>query len=93
MTGLTAVTGAAIEPALSASPWCAICTANNALTLSRVPCPQALSLPRDVDEYRRYARPFCAAIAEVWPSIEDRNIDEVYIDIRVAKRLAKEWST
>ena len=63
------------------------------MTLSRAPCPQALSLPRDVDEYRRYAHPFKAAIAEVWPSIEDRNIDEVYIDIRAAKRLAKEWST
>lgn len=44
-------------------------------------CPQALSLPLDFDEYRRYWRPFKAAIAEVAPSIEDRSIDEFYIDL------------
>ena len=44
-------------------------------------CPQALSLPLDFDEYRRYSRLIKAAIAEVAPTIEDRGIDEVYIDL------------
>ena len=48
---------------------------------ARALCPQALSLPLDFDEYRRYSRLFKAAIAEVAPTIEDRGIDEVYIDL------------
>jgi DNA polymerase-4 len=37
-------------------------------------------LPADFDEYRRYSRLFKAAIAAIAPRIEDRGIDEVYID-------------
>ena len=48
---------------------------------ARALCPQALSLPLDFDEHRRYSRLFKAAIAEVAPTIEDRGIDEVYIDL------------
>ena len=48
---------------------------------ARALCPQALSLPLDFDEYSRYSRLFKAAIAEVAPTIEDRGIDEVYIDL------------
>ena len=48
---------------------------------ARALCPQALSLSLDFDEYRRYSRLFKAAIAEVAPTIEDRGIDEVYIDL------------
>ena len=43
-------------------------------------CPQAVLLPADFDEYRRYSRLFKAAIATIAPRIEDRGIDEVYID-------------
>ena len=43
--------------------------------------PQTILLPVDFDEYRRLSRAFKAAIAEVAPVIEDRGIDEVYIDL------------
>ena len=44
-------------------------------------CPQAVLLPVDFDEYRRYSRAFKAAVAEIAPVIEDRGIDEIYIDL------------
>lgn len=44
-------------------------------------CPQAVLLPTDFDEYRRYSRRFKAAVAEIAPVIEDRGIDEIYIDL------------
>jgi DNA polymerase-4 len=44
-------------------------------------CPDAVLLPVDFDEYRRYSRRFKAAVAEVAPMIEDRGIDEIYIDL------------
>ncbi len=44
-------------------------------------CPQAVLLPADFDEYRRYSRAFKAAVAEVAPVIEDRGIDEIYIEL------------
>jgi len=43
-------------------------------------CPDAILLPVDFDEYRRYSRLFKAVIAELAPVIEDRGVDEVYID-------------
>lgn len=43
--------------------------------------PQAILLPTDFDSYRRYSRLFKAAVAEVAPVIEDRGIDEIYIDL------------
>ena len=44
-------------------------------------CPQAVLLPVDFDEYRRHSRAFKAAVVEVAPVIEDRGIDEIYIDL------------
>ncbi|HNT38049.1 MAG TPA: DNA polymerase IV [Rubrivivax sp.] len=44
-------------------------------------CPQAVLLPADFDEYRRHSRAFKAAVAEVAPVIEDRGIDEIYIEL------------
>lgn len=44
-------------------------------------CPQAVFVPTDFDEYRRVSRLFKAAIAEIAPQIEDRGIDEVYVDL------------
>ena len=44
-------------------------------------CPDAVLLPVDFDEYRKYSRLFKAAVAELAPLIEDRGIDEIYIDL------------
>ena len=43
--------------------------------------PDAVLLPVDFDEYRRYSRLFKAAVAGIAPVIEDRGIDEIYIDL------------
>jgi DNA polymerase-4 len=43
--------------------------------------PDAVLLPTDFDAYRRYSRLFKAAVAEAAPVIEDRGIDEIYIDL------------
>ena len=43
--------------------------------------PDAVLLPTDFDRYRHYSRRFKAAVAEVAPVIEDRGIDEIYIDL------------
>ncbi|HZP86793.1 MAG TPA: DNA polymerase IV, partial [Burkholderiales bacterium] len=43
--------------------------------------PDAILLPADFDEYTRYSRRFKAAVAEIAPCIEDRGIDEIYIDL------------
>ena len=48
-------------------------------------CPQAWLLPVDFDEYRRFSRSFKAVIARFAPVIEDRGIDEVYIDFTAAE--------
>ena len=44
-------------------------------------CPHCVFLLVDFDEYRKYSRLFKAAIAQIAPVIEDRGIDEVYIDL------------
>jgi DNA polymerase IV len=43
-------------------------------------CPQAILLPVDFDEYRRYSGLFKQVIAQFAPVIEDRGVDEVYMD-------------
>ncbi|MBV2180566.1 MAG: DNA polymerase IV [Castellaniella sp.] len=43
--------------------------------------PDAVLLPVDFPAYRHYSRLFKAAVAEVAPRIEDRGIDEIYIDL------------
>jgi DNA polymerase IV len=43
--------------------------------------PDAILLPADFEEYGRYSRKFKAAVAEIAPHIEDRGIDEIYIDL------------
>lgn len=43
--------------------------------------PEAILLPTDFDSYRRYSRLFKAAVAAIAPLIEDRGIDEIYIDL------------
>ena len=48
---------------------------------ARALCPQAIALPADFDQYRRYSRLFKDAITKIAPVIEDRGIDEVYLDL------------
>ena len=43
-------------------------------------CPQAIVLPVDFDEYRGFSRQFKQLITEIAPLMEDRGVDEVYID-------------
>ncbi len=43
-------------------------------------CPQAIVLPVDFDEVRKYSRLFKNTILEIAPLMEDRGVDEVYID-------------
>ena len=43
--------------------------------------PDAVLLPADFDAYRRFSRLFKAAVRGIAPRIEDRGIDEIYIDL------------
>lgn len=43
--------------------------------------PDAILLPANFDAYRAYSRRFKAAVAALAPLIEDRGIDEIYIDL------------
>lgn len=43
--------------------------------------PDAVLLPVDFPTYRHYSRLFKAAVAEIAPLIENRGIDEIYIDL------------
>jgi DNA polymerase IV len=43
-------------------------------------CPQAILLPVDFEEYRKYSRLFKSTVTELAPLMEDRGVDEVYAD-------------
>jgi DNA polymerase-4 len=43
--------------------------------------PEAILLPAHFEAYAKVSRAFKAAVAEVAPLIEDRGIDEIYIDL------------
>ncbi|WP_092955023.1 Y-family DNA polymerase [Paracidovorax konjaci] len=43
-------------------------------------CPQAILLPVDFASYRRFSRQFKDIILTIAPVMEDRGVDEVYID-------------
>jgi DNA polymerase IV len=43
--------------------------------------PDAILLPTDFDSYRHYSRLFKAAVASFTSQIENRGIDEIYIDV------------
>ena len=43
-------------------------------------CPQAILLPVDFERYRSFSRRFKAIITDIAPVMEDRGVDEVYID-------------
>jgi DNA polymerase IV len=43
-------------------------------------CPEAILLPVDFDQYRFYSRAFKDIVADIAPVVEDRGVDEIYID-------------
>ena len=43
--------------------------------------PDAILLPVDFDAYRHYSRLFKAAVLTIAPVMEDRGIDEIYLDL------------
>jgi DNA polymerase-4 len=43
-------------------------------------CPHALVLPVDFEEVRKYSRMFKSVIRDIAPLVEDRGVDEVYVD-------------
>ena len=43
--------------------------------------PDAILLPADFEEYRRISRLFKDAVRAIAPQVEDRGIDEIYIDL------------
>jgi len=43
--------------------------------------PDTILLPVDFDAYRRYSRLFKAAVGAIAPEIEDRGIDEIFVDL------------
>jgi DNA polymerase-4 len=43
--------------------------------------PEAILLPADFDAYRRASRAFKDAVRVIAPRIEDRGIDEIYVDL------------
>jgi DNA polymerase-4 len=43
--------------------------------------PDAVLLPTDFNSYRHYSRLFKNAVMSIAPTIEDRGIDEIYIDL------------
>lgn len=43
--------------------------------------PHAILLPADFDWYKTLSRQFKTAVREVAPNVEDRGIDEIYIDL------------
>jgi DNA polymerase-4 len=53
--------------------------------------PDAIVLPVDFDAYRHYSRLFKAAVRAIAPRIEDRGIDEIYIDLASAPA-AGDWA-
>jgi DNA polymerase-4 len=52
-----------------------------ALSVAARLCPDCVFLPTDFERYRDYSRRFKRAITAVTPTIEDRGIDEVYLDL------------
>jgi DNA polymerase-4 len=53
--------------------------------------PDALLLPADFDRYRHFSRAFKDAVRALAPLIEDRGIDEIYIDFTDACAGADPW--
>jgi DNA polymerase-4 len=48
--------------------------------------PDAVLLPVDFDAYRQHSRRFKAAVRAIAPVVEDRGIDEIYVDLTDIER-------
>ncbi len=44
-------------------------------------CPDLIMLPVDFEQYRHYSREFKKAVLSICPVMEDRGIDEVYLEL------------
>ena len=44
-------------------------------------CPQAIVLPMDFEQYRHYSSRFKAIAQEICPLMENRGVDEIYLDL------------
>ena len=53
--------------------------------------PDTILLPTDFDAYRKYSRLFKAAVREIAPRIEDRGIDEIYVDLTDVQPPERRW--
>lgn len=55
---------------------------HSAMSIMRatVLCPDAILLPVDFTRYREYSRRFKEAVATIAPTIENRGIDEIFVD-------------
>lgn len=51
------------------------------LTRSAHLCPDAILLPPDLDLYRKFSHAFKSIVRSVTPIVEDRGIDEIFIDV------------
>ncbi len=51
------------------------------LMKSALLAPDAILLPANFEAYRHYSQLFKRAVAEIAPAVEDRGIDEIYIDL------------
>ncbi|MBP8296755.1 MAG: DNA polymerase IV, partial [Burkholderiales bacterium] len=55
--------------------------------------PDAVLLPVDFEQYRKYSRLFKAAVRAIAPLVEDRGIDEIYVDLTdVVGPVAEPWA-
>ena len=52
-----------------------------ALSVAARRCPECIFLPTDFEHYRRVSHQFKTALRNLVPRIEDRGIDEVYLDL------------
>ena len=59
----------------------AACALMVAASFSCRACSKGILLPANFEAYRHYSRLFKAAVATIAPHIEDRGIDEIYIDL------------
>ncbi|MRW90389.1 DNA polymerase IV [Duganella sp. FT80W] len=55
--------------------------------------PDAILLPATFDAYRHYSRLFKEAVAAIAPDIEDRGIDEIFIDLTEVEGETRELAT
>ena len=51
------------------------------LMKSALLAPEAILLPANFEAYRHYSRLFKSAVSSIAPQVEDRGIDEIYIDL------------